>query len=78
MNCSSMPVSPITGLMALTRMFFGASSAAIDLVSVITAPFDPLYQVRPGRGRTPAVEAMLMMMPPPRFSIFGTAAMVDR
>ena len=78
MNRSSMPVSPITGLMALTRMFFGASSTAIDLVSVITAPFDPLYQVRPGRGRTPAVEAMLMMMPPPRFSIFGTAAMVDR
>ncbi len=73
-----MPVSPITGLMALTRMFFGASSTAIDLVSVITAPFEPLYQVRPGRGRMPAVEAMLMMMPPPRFSIFGTAAMVDR
>ena len=31
----------------------------------ITAPLLPLYQVRPGRGRTPAVEAMLMMTPPP-------------
>jgi 3-oxoacyl-[acyl-carrier protein] reductase len=26
---------------------------------------EPLYQVRPGRGRTPAVEPMLMIEPPP-------------
>ena len=78
MNSSSSAVSPITGLMALTRMFFGASSAAIDFVSVITAPFEPLYQVRPGRGRRPAVDAVLMIAPPPRFSSSGTVASVIR
>src|SRR5918992_38972 len=66
MNNSSMAVSPITGLIAHTRILLGASSAAIDLVRVITAPFEPLYHVRPGRGRTPAVEAVLVMTPPPR------------
>ena len=81
MNCVSIPVSPITGLMALTRMFFGASSTAIDFVSVITAPLVPLYQVRPGRGRMPAVEAILMMVPAPRRSISrdgGERRQVDR
>ncbi len=78
MNCSIMPVSPMTGLMALTRMFFDASSAAMDFVSVRAAPLVPLYQVRPGRGRTPAVDAVMMIEPPPRFSSSGTAASVVR
>ena len=46
--------------MQLTRMFSGPSSAASDLLVVMTAPLEPLYQVRPGRGRSPAVEAIVM------------------
>ena len=75
------PVSPITGQTALTRILSGASSTAIDLVMVITAPLEPLYQVRPGRGRRPAVEAMLTILPPPCWRNTGTAWMrapVDR
>ena len=51
--------------MQLTRMFIGASSTAIDFDTRFTKPLEPLYQVRPGRGRTPAVEPMLMTEPPP-------------
>src|SRR5674476_995853 len=50
-NSVASPVSGLkTGLMQLTRMLSGPSSAARDLEMVITAPFEPLYQVRPGRG----------------------------
>src|SRR6202042_84941 len=52
-------VSPATGARPFTRMWSGASSTAMDLVSKFTAPFDPLYQVSPGRGRKPAVESIL-------------------
>ena len=48
MNAEVRPVSPITGQIALTRMLSGASSTAIDLEMVTTAPLLPLYQVRPG------------------------------
>src|SRR6218665_2284009 len=52
------PVSGLnTGLMQFTRMLSGPSSAAIDLLVVMTAPLEPLYQVSPGRGRRPAGEA---------------------
>ena len=74
MNFASMPVSPATGQRQLTRMFFGASSTAIDLVAVIAQPFEALYQVRPGRGRRPAVEAVVRMTPPPCRSMIGTTA----
>ena len=33
----------------------------MPLVRLITAPLLPLYQTRPGRGRMPAVEAVLMI-----------------
>src|SRR5262245_65137350 len=56
-------VSPATGLSALTRIPNGASSTAMLRVAVITQPFEALYQVRFGRGLTPAVEAMLRMTP---------------
>ena len=63
-NSAESPVAGLnTGLMQFTRMLSGPSSAASDLEVVITAPLEPLYQVRPGRGRTPAVEAMLMKLP---------------
>ena len=37
------PVSPATGLIALTRIFSPASSIAIALVAVIMAPLEVLY-----------------------------------
>src|SRR5690606_27353309 len=76
-NSADRPVSGLnTGLMQLTRMLSGPSSAAIDLLVVMTAPLEPLYQVSPGRGRNPAVEAMLMKLPvlPPGLArMAGTA-----
>ena len=71
-----MPVAPITGQMALTRMLSGPSSAAIDLDSRFTAPLLALYQARPGRGLMPAVEPMLMIEPDLRLRISGTTACV--
>src|SRR6059058_4990330 len=78
-NSAERPVSGLnTGLMQLTRMLSGPNSAASDLLVVITAPFDPLYQVRPGRGRMPAVDAMLMNEPPLFGRKAGTAWIVAR
>ena len=65
-------------MMQFTRMLSGPSSAAKDLEVVITAPLEPLYQVRPGRGRTPAVEAILMKLPPPWALKTGVACTVAR
>ena len=53
-------VSASAGLIAFTLILSGANSTAIDFVMRTTAPFDPLYHVSPGRGRTAAVEPMLM------------------
>ena len=64
-NWVSKLVSPMTGQIALTRIFSGPSSTAIDLEMMFTAPFAPLYQVRPGRGRMPAVEPTLRITPRP-------------
>ena len=73
-NSADKPVSGLnTGLMQFTRMLSGPSSAAKDLLVVMTAPLEPLYQVRPGRGRMPAVDAMLMKAPPPFLRNSGTA-----
>ena len=63
MNSASRPVSPATGLITLTRMLSGASSAAIERDVTMAAPLLPLYQVRPGRGRTPAVDAIVTKTP---------------
>ncbi|MNT29039.1 hypothetical protein D3C72_1647640 [compost metagenome] len=65
-------------MMQFTRMLSGPNSAAIDLLVMMTAPLEPLYQVSPGRGRSPAVDAMLMMLPPPALRSSGTAWMADR
>ena len=56
-------VSPATGLRAQTRMPNGASSTALARVAVITQPLLALYQLRRGRGLTPAVLAMLSTTP---------------
>jgi len=63
MNFSSNPVSPATGLMTFTRMLSPASSAAIERDVTIAAPLLPLYHVSPGRGRTPAVDAIVTKTP---------------
>ena len=41
----------------------GASSTAIERVAVMTQPLLALYQVRRGRGLTPAVLATLRITP---------------
>src|SRR5690349_5953597 len=67
-----------TGFTQLTRMRSGPNSAAIDFESTITAAFELLYTVSPGRGRTPAVEAMFTKQPPPRLRNTGTAWIAER
>src|SRR6266404_1269350 len=75
-KASRRAVSPITGATQFTRIFEGASSTAKDFDAKFTAPLDPLYQVRPGRGRIPAVEPMLIIDPPPCWLMTGTTAFV--
>src|SRR2546428_12638176 len=65
MKSASNPVSPATGLMTLTRILSGASSTAMERLVTIAAPLLPLYQVSPGRGRTPAVQALGLKAAPP-------------
>jgi len=55
----------------------GANSTAIDLVIPIAANFELLYQLNPGRGRTPAVEAIFRKHPPPCARNTGTAAWAE-
>ena len=74
MNSSNMPVMPITGQIALTRIPSGPSSTAIDLDSTLTAPLDALYQLRPGRGRMPAVDPTFKITPRFCLRITGTTA----
>ncbi len=74
MNWVNMPVSPITGQIALTRILSGPNSTAIDLDKMFTAAFEPLYQVKPGRGRMPATEPTFKITPPPFLRINGTTA----
>ena len=74
MNSVSRPVAPTTGLTQLTRIRSGPSSAAIERLVVTTAPLVPLYQVRPGRGRMAAVDAMFTNTPPPWLRKCGTKA----
>ena len=72
MKSASMPVTPITGQSALTRMRQGASSTASDFETRFTAPFEALYHVSPGRGRMPAVDPTFSITPPPLSRISGT------
>ena len=48
----------------MKRMLSFAYSTAKVLVALITAAFEALYHVKPGRGRMPAVEATLTNDPP--------------
>src|SRR5210317_304231 len=71
-------VSPATGLRAFTRMPCGASSMAMLLVAVIIHPLVALYQLRFGRGETPAVEAMFKITPDFCRFMTGTIYLADR
>lgn len=55
--------------MELNLIPLGPYSTAIVLVAKITAALEALYQARPGRGRIPAVEAMLTKEPLILFSM---------
>src|SRR2546428_10328832 len=78
MKAASSPVSPATGATQLTRILSGASSTAIERDSRFTAPLVALYQASPGRGRLPAVEPVLLIVPPPRRRLTAIAAWVLR
>jgi hypothetical protein len=54
-----MAVLPTTGQTALKRILSVAYSTAIVFVAQEAAVLDALYQVRPGRRRMPAVEAIM-------------------
>lgn len=55
-----------------------ANSTAIVLLALMTAALEALYQVRPGRGRMPAVEAMVTKLPPlPFFCMYGMRTLVE-
>ena len=72
MKSSSKAVAPMTGHNAFTRILSGASSTAMAFDIKFTAPFEALYQTKPGRGRMPAVEPTLIIRPPlPRARISG-------
>lgn len=77
-NNGSIPVRPATGLIAQTLIFSGASSIAKDRVIEMTAPFELLYQTNPGRGLTPAVEAILRITPDRCFLKMGMTALQER
>src|SRR3569833_3029297 len=62
------PVLPTTGDTALNRICFGPYSTAMVLEAMVTAAFDALYHVSPGRGRMPAVDAICMKHPGRLFS----------
>ena len=74
MKASSSPVSPMTGATQFTLILSGASSTARDFETRFTAPFEALYQVRPGRGRMPAVDPMFIIDPPPCLDMSGATA----
>src|SRR5207244_9497977 len=78
MKVGNSSVSAITGATAHTRIPSGASSAAIDLETRFTAPWEALYQVSPGRGRIPAVEQILMITPDFCWRMRGTTACGNR
>lgn len=62
---SHKPVSKeTTGHTELNLILSFAYSTAMVFVALMTAALDALYQVKFGRGRSPAVEAMVTKVPP--------------
>ena len=61
-----MRVSIGAGLTVLTRIPQGAHSNAAVRISPMTACLLVVYAERPTEPRMPAVEEVMMMLPPPR------------
>lgn len=59
------PVSATTGQTQLTLMPSLANSAASPFVAAVTAPLEPAYHTRLGRGRFAEIEEMLTKTPCP-------------
>src|SRR3954462_13528555 len=78
-NSAERPVSGLkTGFTQLTRILSGPNSAGIDLDRMITAAFELLYTVSPGRGRRSAVDEMLTKAPSAPRRNTGTAWIAER
>lgn len=69
---------PTTGQTLLNRILSLAYSTASVRVALMAAALDALYQVNPGRGRMPAVDATVTKAPPlPFFCRYGTMTLVE-
>src|SRR5271170_7292295 len=73
---SGVAISP--GQMQLTRILSLASSIDAERVRLITPAFAAQYACKPGAPRSPAIEAVEMMEPPPDLRISGTACLMPR
>ena len=63
------------GEIALTRIDGAYSNAAVA-VSATTPAFAAAYGASPAAGRTPLIDAVLTMLPPPLERISGAAALM--
>src|SRR5262245_36450638 len=60
-----MAVRMCAGARQLTLMLYGARSMAMHLVAWATAAFDARYAIMPAPALMAAIEALLMITPPP-------------
>jgi hypothetical protein len=74
---ATIPVSATTGHIAFTRIPNCAISAASPLVTADTAPFEPAYQTKLGRGRMAETDEMLTNTPLFCFSNMGWTAAAE-
>ena len=70
-SLSTIGVLITPGAMALTLIPCFAYSSATVLVSCTIPPLEAQYALRPGEPTSPATDAVLIMLPPPLFSISG-------
>src|ERR1700688_3125417 len=73
---SGVAISP--GQMQLTRILSLANSIEADRVRLITPALAAQYACKPGAARSPAIDAVEMMEPPPVLRISGTACLMPR
>src|SRR5260221_4145304 len=74
--CPKMADGKEPGHTQFTRMRSPAYSTAATRVRLITPAFDAPYGAAYGHAVTPATDAVLMMLPPPRPRIAPTAALI--
>src|SRR5438552_2257440 len=84
MDANPSPIASVPGVAvgpgetALTRTPFGPYSAAHALVSSAIAAFEAPYAESPAIPNSAAIVVTLMIVPPPRATIFGAIAAVSR